>query len=354
MAETTLSGNDLRGAEYDQLAQAMKRAGLSQYYINQAMTDPSKFTYYKRQMQNNGYLSSDGQVSSGPKPTASRGEAPGNTIPVLDQVTNLDLPDKVLKLLNTMKGETQGAISNWLSPVSSSLSTLELPSAMKENLVKLREESVSGLKTGADELIGKVIADLARRGVLSSTTAEGGMGEITKQLAPYLSSIMQDYFRSNVDLPFRRSAGLLDTARTGLAADLGSISDFYNTRLNLPFTQARERVGIGSALDAISQGWGSYAGNALQDRLNTLYGPLASIWGNVANMGNTPMGGTTTTTSPGITPLMPLAYGWAQAGFPGLNLNSGTKVSAPVTSPYTQNAITSGKYNFTGLPSLWG
>ena len=169
---------------------------------------------------------------------------------ILDQVTNLSLPQNVQNLLGQYKNN-----------------------------------QIAGLSTDVNQLLGNSVANLAQRGMMNSSTAEGAMGNIANQILPYASNIEGNY---------------------------------YNQLLQMPFYQAGQRLAAGQGLDQMAEGNASYNAGALNDQLNNMLSPLMSMWG--GTIGSMPQNGGATSVSqtPTASPFGTLGTLWGMGGFPGI------------------------------------
>jgi len=98
------------------------------------------------------------------------------------------------------------------------LNNLSLSPEAMENLNASRDSQIQGLQLSADQLVGSAVADLSNRGMMSSSTAEGSMGSISAQLAPYLAQIESDYAQQLISLPQELSAQNADLANSAFSA----------------------------------------------------------------------------------------------------------------------------------------
>lgn len=159
---------------------------------------------------------------------------------------------KIAPILASLSGESDKAYQAQQAGLN-----FELPQNALDFLGQMKNESISGLKTDIDTLLGQNIANLAKKGMLSSSTAEGSFGEIGRQIAPSIAGINQDYWAN---------------------------------RLNMPFTVADR------------------SSNAIQNKLMMQLDPLFKAWQTAAAGGSTPTGqfGSSTGTSPttGVLPSM--------------------------------------------------
>ena len=169
---------------------------------------------------------------------------------------------KIAPILESLQGEADKSYQAQQAGLN-----FELPQNALDFLGQMKNESISGLKTDIDTLLGRNIADLAKKGMLSSSTAEGSFGEIGRQIAPQIAGINQDYWAN---------------------------------RLNMPFTVADRSSG------------------AIQNKLSMQLEPLFRAWQTAAGGGATPTGqwGTSTGTSPstGVLPSMLTAFAGGMGG----------------------------------------
>lgn len=77
----------------------------------------------------------------------------------------------------------------------------ELPPEALSFLEKAREEETGGLQGDIDRMIGERIAGLSRRGVTSSSTAEGSMGEVGKWATPQFADIRKRFWQNRLAMP---------------------------------------------------------------------------------------------------------------------------------------------------------
>jgi len=180
-------------------------------------------------------------------------------------------------------------------------------------LKSLRDERVSSLGDQLNEVIGSKVADLAKRGMMSSSTAEGSMGAITKAAAPMLSQINQDYTQQKLALPGQTAK---DTF--GMASQYGSLaSDNLLKELGSQYGYSKD-FGATKAADETSkiynpynfaQSFGATKAGAINNKTNATLNPLMTMWQNTAGQAGQSQGGTTTGSQ--NTPLGPALIGAA-------------------------------------------
>lgn len=205
---------------------------------------------------------------------------------------------QIMQLMSMIQPSAEAARTAATAPVDAAYpnvttalnnaSNLQLPDNAKSTLQNLRDERISGLRTGVDDLLGKSVADLARRGMMSSSTAEGSMGNIAKSIEPYVSAANQDYYNSLLTMPFQ----LANTAVTGLNA---------------------------------ATNYGAVKSGAEQGYLSTMLQPWIGLWNSAFSGGMSPVGNmgknetSTGTKSPATPGILPMAGAmWGMNGFKGL------------------------------------
>ena len=139
-------------------------------------------------------------------------------------------------------------ISKLYPGVMKQITNYEMDPAAEGFLSRIKDERISGMMGDVDNLIGSKVADLGRRGVLSSSTAEGSMGEVGKAFMPAISKANEDYWTS---------------------------------RLTMPGQNAMQRYSLASM-------YGGAKGDAARSRFNTMYQPLADLWGGTVGASNAP------------------------------------------------------------------
>lgn len=177
-------------------------------------------------------------------------------------------------------------------------------------LKSIRDERIAGLQTAADQLVGNSVADLNRRGMLSSSTAEGAMGSISKALAPEVAAANADYFNAKLTQPGQNAAqqyamgsdannALMNmlNSRFGIAsAGGGAIQNTAGQKMNLATSFGNTmQNNLGNEYNML-QNFGATNAAEKSKMYDDPYQKYLSLWQPVATMGNTNQGGTTTTT----------------------------------------------------------
>ncbi len=142
-------------------------------------------------------------------------------------------------------GYDTGEIRRLYPDIQRQITNYELDPNAQGFLGRLKDERISGMMSDVDKLIGSKVSDLAKRGVISSTTAEGAMGDVGKAVMPAVSKANEDY---------------------------------WTAKLTLPGQNAAQRYGMAST-------FGSSMGDAARKRMSSLYSPLADVWGVTAGAG---------------------------------------------------------------------
>ena len=148
-------------------------------------------------------------------------------------------------------GYDTGEISRLYPDIQKQITNYELDPNAQGFLTRLKDERINSMMGDVDKLISSKVAGLAGKGMMSSSTAEGAMGEVGRAVAPAISQANQDY---------------------------------WNARLTLPGQNAAQRYGMATT-------YGSTMGDAARQRRQSLYQPLSTlsnIWGTTAGAGNSP------------------------------------------------------------------
>lgn len=137
--------------------------------------------------------------------------------------------DATMNPVNDVYSGAQEQISNYtLAPEAQ---------AAIDNILNTR---LADVKQASDLAIGNNVADLARKGITSSSTMEGSMGEVGKAMQPAVNSALADYWQARLGEPSKNA-----TAKYSLATD-----------------------------------YGKYGGNALLTKLSTQLDPLMQLYAN--------------------------------------------------------------------------
>jgi hypothetical protein len=149
------------------------------------------------------------------------------------------------KLLGETRGledqafDVQSGALNSVYPESMDmLRTGQLPEETAKWLSNLRDTRMANIKSSADSMVGNTLADMAKRGMTSSSTAEGGYGQVGKTLEPAISKAQEDYYNSMLTMPRQLS------------------SDMFN----------------------MAGSYGSQMSNALKSKRSDLLGPYLDMW----------------------------------------------------------------------------
>ena len=186
-------------------------------------------------------------------------------------------------------GETAGIRKNLGDVYRASdqqLSDLSLPPEAQRQLDTIRQSRIGTLTQEAQDLVGSRFADLARRGVISSSTGEGGMSSIMRDISPALAQIEQDYAQQRLALPQQ-----LAQARFGMGSNYAT-QDF-NTMNAAADRSAAAYKDKFNMMDYM----GNKKAGALQTKWQNQYAPLMDIWKSTAGIASQPMSSTTTQTN---------------------------------------------------------
>ena len=112
------------------------------------------------------------------------------------------------------------------------ISDYSLPPEALAALDNILNTRLADVNQAADTAIGSRVADLAKRGVTSSSTFEGSMGEVGKAMQPAINSAMANYWNARLTQPAQNAA-----QKYSLATDYGKLSGNVlltnlNTQLN--------------------------------------------------------------------------------------------------------------------------
>lgn len=114
---------------------------------------------------------------------------------------------QIAPILSSLQGEAGKAFDATMAG-----SNFLLPQNAMDFLGNMKNESINSLRTDIDSLLGQHIADLSKRGMLSSSTAEGSFGEIGRQIAPQIAGINNNYWAQRLGMPLTladRNAGAI-------------------------------------------------------------------------------------------------------------------------------------------------
>ena len=177
----------------------------------------------------------------------------------------------------------QGALFNQLSSdltgAKGQISGFTLPPEAIAMLDEIKRGQIEGLQTGADKLVGNAVADLSRRGMLSSSTSEGTFRGINESLAPYMAQIQAEDANRRLTLPGQmaaQSAGLskdiFGAGTTTAGVDANLLNAIFNANLtgaNAKSTAAKDVMGIQGGANQNTTTQNMNALNLHKDLFNT-------------------------------------------------------------------------------------
>jgi hypothetical protein len=189
------------------------------------------------------------------------GGAPGDTDAQKAQAALLarmmgregELNPELMKLLGDSTGNADAAYTaqmdgaNSVYPgVQSDVSTLNMPPAALDALNKIRQERLSSIDSQTTKMIGSGVADYARRGMSSSSTAEGLGDKVGAAIAPTISQAEGDFYNARTTMP-----GEIAMKKYGLATAQGGLNsaalkDKYSSVLNPYLDMWKTSAGIGA------------------------------------------------------------------------------------------------------------
>lgn len=165
------------------------------------------------------------------------------------------------------------------------VTNLSLPQNVQDLLLNQKNAQINGLSQDVNQLLGNSVANLAQRGMMNSSTAQGALSGIAQDILPYASNIEGNY---------------------------------YNQLLQMPFYQAGQRLAMGQGLTNEAEGNASYNSSALNSQLMNMLSPLMGTWQSTIGMMPQNGGSQSVAQPPTPSPFGTMASLWGQAGFPGL------------------------------------
>jgi hypothetical protein len=166
-----------------------------------------------------------------------------------------ELYPELMKLLGESTGNADEAYKATMAGadsvypgVQSDISTLNMPPAALDALNKIRQERIASIDDQATEMIGSGVADYARRGMSSSSTAEGLGKRVGAAIAPTVNA---------------------------------ANADFYNSRTSMPSDIAMKKYGLATTQGGLNA-------QALRDKYSSVLNPYLNMWGTSAGIGAKP------------------------------------------------------------------
>lgn len=145
-------------------------------------------------------------------------------------------------------GADVGEINKVYPGVMGDITGYRLAPEAEQFLTNLRGERVNAIEGDVNRMISSKYADLAKKGMTSSTTAEGAGREVTQAALPAISKANEDY---------------------------------WNAKLTLPGQNAAQRYNLAAS-------YGATKGEALRRKLSTMYDPLSQMWNTTLGGANIP------------------------------------------------------------------
>lgn len=150
-------------------------------------------------------------------------------------------------------------------------------------LDNIRETRLKNIDSDVTNLVGSRVADLAKRGMLSSSTAEGSMGEVGKAIAPAINQTEEDYWSSRLAIPGQQYQTAADAAgrKFGMASTVGGANaSAYQT-------MADNLTKLGTQRYGLAVGESQRKADALNQNRQNLLAPYLDMWKTSAGIGAT-------------------------------------------------------------------